>query len=93
MFEQITNRSKFNINIHLKVMNMLDIIFSHDWYRLHLSHERDVWNIIYSINYIFDLNDIFKDTHLAERIMNHAKNFLWIVLETNSKGKEIVSQQ
>jgi hypothetical protein len=80
--EQITNKGN-NTLTHLYVLRILDIIMINKWYSL---SSKDIWNLIYLANYLFDLNDIFKGTFLAERAIYHSHNIIMIILE-RQKGQ------
>lgn len=76
-FETITNKSK-NILINLQIIKMLDIILYHRWFSV---EDKDTWTIIYLVNYIFDLHDIFIGSFVSQRIVQSAKRLLLQILE------------
>lgn len=89
--EEITNKNNNTLS-HLLVLRILNTILNNKWYAFEL---KDVWNLIYLANYLYDLNDIFKGTFIAEQSMEHAKNILMTVLDckkgqlTNEQSIEI----
>lgn len=75
--EQVTNKGN-NTLTHLYVLRILDLIMANKWYAL---SKKDVWNLIYLANYLYDLHDIVKGTFIAERAVYHSHNIVMIVLE------------
>ena len=61
--ELLTNNTT-NILINLSVMKQLDTIMRNKWYNLETD---DVWNLIYSVTFMFDLSDIFYGSYLSQR--------------------------
>ena len=76
-FESITNKTK-NINVHLHIVKMMDIVMRNKWYSI---GDKDTWTLIYLVNYIFDIHDIFVGSFIAERLVRNAKWILMQVLE------------
>ena len=79
-FEAISNKTK-NINAHLHIVKMMDIIMSNKWYSI---GDKDTWTLIYLVNYIFDIHDIFVGSYIAERLVRNARYILMSVLEGRS---------
>lgn len=57
---------------------MLDIILHYRWFSV---KEKDTWTIIYLVNYIFDLHDIFVGSFVSQRIVLSAKRLLLQILD------------
>ena len=60
-FEQITNKTR-NIKIHLCVVKMIDTIMRMKWFQI---RDEDTWSLIYFVNYIFHLHDVFIGSFIA----------------------------
>lgn len=76
-FEQITNRTQ-SIKIHLYIVKMLDVIFRNKWYSV---ADKDSWTLIYLVNYMFDMHDIFSGSFLSLRLVRMSKEILLSMLE------------
>ena len=63
---------------------MLDIFMSEQFYSL---ADKDTWTLIYLVNYIFDLHDIFVGSFIAKRLVRSAKRILLNMLETRGDKK------
>lgn len=81
-FEQIANKTK-NINVHLQIVKMMDIIMANKWYSI---ADKDTWALIYLVNFIFDIHDIFVGSLIAERLVRNARYILMQLLETRSSN-------
>jgi hypothetical protein len=57
----------------------MDIFMSERFYSL---ADKDTWSLIYLVNYIFDLHDIFVGSFIAQRLVRSAKRILLEMLET-----------
>jgi predicted nucleic-acid-binding protein len=89
-FEEITNKSNNTIT-HMLVLRLLDIILKNKWYAV---EQKDVWNLIYLANYLFDLHDIFKGSFIAERAVVFSKDILMSILgRKNGKLNNDQSQE
>lgn len=86
-FEEITQKTR-NIKIHLHIVKMIDIFMTERFYSL---GDKDIWNLIYLVNYIFDLHDIFVGSFIAQRLVRAAKRILLDMLET--RGDKINQEQ
>lgn len=53
--------------------------------------DKDTWTLIYLVNYIFDLHDIFVGSFIAKRLVRSAKRILLNMLET--RGGKINQEQ
>ena len=57
---------------------MLDIIFRNKWYSV---SDKDSWTLIYLVNYMFDMHDIFSGSFLSLRLVRMSKEILLSMLE------------
>lgn len=76
-FEVITNKNNNSLT-NLYIFRMLDIIMRNKWYSIQI---KDVWNLIYLANYLFDLHDIFKGTYISLRAVNYSREILLGILD------------
>ena len=75
--EQVSTKTK-NIKIHLIVVKIIDIVMSERWFSL---AKQDTWTLIYLVNYIFDLHDVFVGSMISQRLVQSAKRILLDILE------------
>lgn len=80
--EEITHKGD-TILVHLWVFRILDFILTNKWY---IMANKDTWNLIYLVNYLFDFYNIFKGSTLAESAVAHAKQ---ILLDLLGRGKKL----
>ena len=78
MFEEITLKTR-NIKIHLHIVKMMDVLMSEKLYSL---ADKDIWTLIYLVNYLFDLHDVFVGSFIAKRLVRNAKRILLETLES-----------
>lgn len=78
ILEKISGKTR-NIKIVLIIFKILDIILTEKWF---LYDDKETWSLIYLVNYIFDMHDIFVGSFIAERLILRAKSILTFLLET-----------
>lgn len=64
-------------------MKIIDIIMSERFFSL---KKQDTWSLIYLVNYIFDLHDIFVGSLIAQRLVKNAKRILLDMLEHRNEN-------
>jgi len=72
LFEQITNKTR-NIKINMCVVKILDIFMEIKWFSI---EGKDTCTLIYFVNYMFDLHDIFIGSFISQRLVIRAKKIL-----------------
>ena len=83
--ENISQQSQ-NIHVQYTVLRIMDMILKN---RLVTFENKETWNLIYFINNIFLLHDIFVGTALSKRMVQRSKNLLHYIL----KRKDINEDQ
>ena len=63
---------------------MVDVIMDMRWYSI---ADKETWALIYFVNFMFDLHDIFIGSFIAQRLVRTAKRVLTNILET--RGSKI----
>jgi len=77
MLEKITAKTR-NIKVYLCVVKIMDNVFQQNWYSI---EDKDTWNLIYLVNYLFELHDIFVGSYIANRLVWNGKRILMQVLD------------
>ena len=85
MLEKITAKTG-NIKVYLCIVKILDNVFTEKWYSI---EDKDTWNLIYLVNFLFGLHDIFTGSYIANRLVRNAKNILMMVLEQRRDSMNI----
>lgn len=80
--EKISGKTR-NIKVVLTVVKILEVVLTQKWYN---TADQDTWSLIYLVNFIFDLHDIFLGSFIANRLVNIAREILLEILETR-KGQ------
>ena len=86
-FEKITNKTQ-NIMIHHYIVRMVEIVFRNKWYT---TSNKNIWTLIYLINFMFDMHDIFTGSFLSLRLVRISKAILMGILE--NRGSQINQEQ
>ena len=66
----------------MHIVKMIDIFMTERFYSL---ADKDTWTLIYLVNYIFDLHDIFVGSFIAKRLVRSAKRILLEMLESRKE--------
>lgn len=77
ILEKIAGKTR-NIKTVLMVVKILEVVLTEKWYS---TSEKDTWSLIYLVNFIFDLHDIFLGSFIASRLVNIAHGILMEILE------------
>jgi hypothetical protein len=64
--------------VNLEIAKILDIILIENWFKI---QTKDTWSLIYLINYLFELHDVFIGSLMAQRMLSQAEKIILRVLE------------
>ena len=64
------------------VVKIIDIMMEMKWFSI---EGKDTWTLIYFVNYMFDLHDIFIGSFISQRLVITAKKILQDLISQRSK--------
>mmetsp|Transcript_17414 Transcript_17414/g.29301 ORF Transcript_17414/g.29301 Transcript_17414/m.29301 type:complete len:140 (+) Transcript_17414:178-597(+) len=85
--EKIAGKTR-NIQVSLCVVKIVDILLMERWFSV---ANKDIWTVIYFVNFLFSLHDVFVGSLISQRLIVYAEQLILQIL--NQRGEEVNLEQ